>query len=181
MQNWTFVIIHFGRHILSNIIEWDNSYCIEGSTIYNKVISSIVLKMLFKQTKVSYIRLDSCIQEGSGSTFTKSWLGHDYILQSKMKPCPWTMSLSVVLILTSRNILVVTLCNIAKYLKAYLTPPWKYFANQAQLSCFLTISCNWNWWKNVNKEKQNRTRLDTIKFSIHNFLVFMQPVKLWVL
>ena len=80
-----------------------------------------------------------------------------------MKACPWLVSLSVESILTSRNILVVTLCNISKYLKAYLTPPWKYFGNQAQLSCFLTISCNWNWWKNVNKE--NRIEPNSIQWN----------------
>ena len=53
LQNWTFVIIRFGGHILWNIIEWDNSYSIEGSDIYNKVISFLGLKMLIKQIEVS--------------------------------------------------------------------------------------------------------------------------------
>lgn len=65
LQNWTFLIIRFGGHILWNIIEWDNAYSNEGSDIYNKVISFLGLKMLFKvQTNRNLLNTSSQLHSG---------------------------------------------------------------------------------------------------------------------
>lgn len=100
-QNWTFGIIRFCGYLPSKSLFNEIMLSNEGSDIYNKVIS-LVWKCS-SNIEISLKNPASHIKEGSGSIFTE-WLGHAAMLQSRMKPCLWPVSLSLGLILTSKTL-----------------------------------------------------------------------------